>query len=168
MSPLERIRDRLVRPTGLHVTGLPVLEDVVLTLLSAVIVIVLGTVVFIPPRHAFEITVEEAMAAAHSKQIEIYGRLLDENGQPLKNQVVELFAASGARVGFGRTKSDGSYVIQWNGPTGTYRVLMTVVLPSGGVVTGSTVLECQMGHTYGVYGTLTQTGTILFAPIPGY
>lgn len=168
MSPLERIRDRLVRPTDLHVTGLPVLEDVVLTLLSAVIVIVLGTIVFIPPRHAFEFRVEEAMAAANPRQIEVYGRLLDENGLPLKNQVVEVFNASGTRAGFARTKSDGSYVITWKGPAGTYTVLMTVVTAGGAVVTGSTTLECQMGYTYGVYGTLMQTGTIIFTALPGY
>jgi hypothetical protein len=149
-----------------HVTSWPLMEDAVFTLLSVMVVIAAMIVILAPPRMSIGVRLEEAHAAG-GKAIDIYGSLVDENGQPLKGATVEIYDRNGARVGIAHTDNNGFFDTKFWQDRGVYTI--RVAYTSGGqTVTGSMSLDAQPGYDYGVQATLTQTDVIVFVPVPGY
>lgn len=154
---------RLATP-GIHLTEHPLAEDLVFTVVSIVVLLAAAVALFAPPGISFEVT--EARAATNEHQIQFYGILVDEFGEPVKNAQVVIYDVNGVRMASCRTKLDGSWSCQFNETAGPYTVSISFV--SGGeTISGSVGVDAAPGMRYGVSGTV-DSGGITFVPIPGY
>ncbi|MBA4370065.1 MAG: hypothetical protein C0418_00610 [Coriobacteriaceae bacterium] len=150
-----------------HLTAFPLAEDVAVTVLSGIVLLVLALGVFLPAGSEIVVRTATAKPADNPQFIVCYGSLVDESGQPVSGAAVEVRDSSGAVVQSGTTAADGTFRFRWKDGADTYTVTLTANV--GGVpVTGSTTLAMAPGSSYGIDATLVQSTTIIFVPIPTY
>ncbi len=160
MSPHLRLR-------GAHLTSHPLIEDVVFTVLSFLVLAVVVSALTASARPNLAVAVTSSAPAANSKQIVVYGTLVDVNGAPIKNASVEIQYADGSRVGSCRTKSDGTFKTQFNEGPAPYTIVVSFY-QNGQLVTGTCEFVAEPGHAYGVRAVFTPPSSFVFVPIPGY
>lgn len=166
MSPFERLR-------GAHLTSHPVIEDLIFTLLSLLVVAVAISVLVTPSEPTLALAVQPpgkgggGGGTVNPKQIELYGSLVDETGAPIKSALIEVEYADGTRVASARTKTDGTFLMQFNEGAAPYTIRVTVVV-NGVTVTSSTTMNVAPGMKWGIQMTLSQGSTWVFVPLPGY
>jgi hypothetical protein len=160
MSPHLRLR-------GAHLTSHPVIEDLVFTILSFLVLAVVFAAVTSSGRPTLAVAVTAAAQTANPKQIVVYGTLLDANGEPIKNALIEIQYADGRREGSCRTKSDGTFKTQFNEGPAPYTIVVSFY-QNGQLVTGTCEFEAQPGYSYGMQAVFTPPSGFVFVPIPGY
>jgi hypothetical protein len=160
MSPRLRLR-------GAHLTSHPLIEDVVFTVLSFLVLAVAIAAVMSSGRPSLAIAVSAAAQGANPQQIVVYGSLVDGNGEPIKNALIEIQYADGRREGSCRTKNDGTFKTQFNEGPAPYTVVVTVY-ENGQPITGTCEFNAQPGYCYGIQAVFTPPSTFVFVPLPGY
>lgn len=144
---------------------MPWVEDAVFTALSVAVLLVVAGFLFSQPQAT--LTAQAApIAAAPANQTLVYGSLLDANGQPIKNAVIQIFEGTD-RVRQVRTKNDGTFSTQFSEGTETFTITVTVVV-NGQSVTGTTNVVMQPGMQYGLQMVFSEPNSFVFVPIPGY
>jgi len=149
-----------------HITRFPLVEDVAFTVVSAVIVVLAITVIFMPPVMSLAANVERT-AQPTDRFIDFYGVLTDADGNPIHGAEIEIYDSDGTRVSFYKTKIDGFFDFHFNDGPDTYTIVVTVTIDR---VEYSESIELWMepGYTYGVDLTFTETNTIIIVPLPVY
>lgn len=160
MSPFLRLR-------GAHLTSFPVLEDIVFTILSLAVMVVAATAIIGSPQASIAASVNAQGATVNPKQVAFYGTLVDANGVPIKNADISIQYSDGTQVASARTKSDGSWNLQFNDGPAPYTVTVTTVI-NGQTVTGSVDVPATPGMRWGIQMVFTQPSSWVFVPLPGY
>lgn len=155
MSPFERLR-------GAHLTNHPVLEDLVFSVLSFLVMIVAATAIMAQSDPRI-VAVAAPGGGPPGKQIELYGTLVDENGQPLSGATIELAYAKNNKIASTTTNANGEFIIRFNEAISPYT--LTVRTPQG---TASTTLDLTGGLTWGIQVTMIPPSSWVFVPLPGY
>lgn len=162
MSPFERLR-------GAHLTNHPVLEDLVFSVLSVLVIFVAITAIVAPATGSLVVT---AMAAKPSTPVHVtfYGTLVDEAGQPIPNASVAIKNEDGVTMASDTTDAQGLWDVRFkderNMPK-TYTIEVTVYV-NGQPVTGTTEITAYTGMKWGLQMLFSQESTWTFVPLPGY
>ena len=162
MSPFERLR-------GAHLTAHPVLEDLVFSVLSLLVLTVAIIAVCMPQ----QATVTAAMAAplpATKNHAVFYGTLVDQNGAPISGASVVIKSDTGQTMASTTTDSRGEWDVRFkderNMPK-TYTVVVTVTV-NGQPVTGSTEISAYTSMKWGIQLIFAPPTSWTFVPLPGY
>ncbi|TLM94734.1 MAG: carboxypeptidase regulatory-like domain-containing protein [Actinobacteria bacterium] len=155
MSPFERLR-------GAHLTNHPVLEDLIFSTLS-LLVLVVAAMAIMAGQNA-RLVAEATAAGPPAKQVAIYGTLVDQNGQPIQGATVTVSYAKNNKLATGTTNANGEFNIRFNAETSPYTI--TVVTPQG--QSASTTLDMSGGMTWGLRMTMIPSSNWIFVPLPGY
>ncbi len=162
MSPFERLR-------GAHLTAHPVIEDLVFSVLSVMVLVVAIVAVCMPQ----EARVTAAMAAtlpATKNHAVFYGTLVDQSGAPISGASVVIKDDGGATMASTTTNANGEWDVRFkderNMPK-TYTVVVTVTI-NGQPVTGSTQISAYTSMKWGVQLVFAPPSSWTFVPLPGY
>jgi len=162
MSPFERLR-------GAHLTAHPVLEDLVFSVLSLLVLVVAIVAVSAPLGGS----VTAAMAApkpATKNHVVFYGTLVNESGRPISGAAVVIRDESGNRMASTTTDSRGEWDVRFKDERNMpkdYTIEVTIQV-DGQPVTGSTVVTAQTSMKWGIQLTFTPPASWVFVPLPGY
>lgn len=161
MSPFERLR-------GAHLTDHPVLEDLVFSLLS-IIVLTIAVVAITSSGHGtLSAVVTPANAASPTwKTIYLYGTLVDERGAPISGATVNVDYRDGKKAATTTTLADGGWRLSFMDGPGPYMITVTTIV-NGQPVTGSVNIDASPNMQWGVQMTFTQSTNWVFVPLPGY
>lgn len=154
MSPFERLR-------GAHLTNHPVLEDIVFSLLSLLVLVVAATALM-SGQTARIVSVASA-ASVPAKQIAVYGTLVDQNGVPVSGATISISYAKNNKLASGTTNANGEFNIRFNEATSPYTV--TITTAQG---TATTTVDMTGGLNWGLQVTLVPSSSWVFVPLPGY
>ena len=113
MSPFERLR-------GAHLTGHPVIEDLVFSVLSVLVLTVAIVAVTMPSQPTIALAVNPVTGKAAPNEIGMYGTLVEQDGTPIRNALITLRNPSGTIVAWTLTAADGSWDLSHIGPAGNY------------------------------------------------
>lgn len=160
MSPFLRLR-------GAHLTSFPVIEDIVFTMLSLLVMVVAVTAIINTPQASIAASVSAQGATVNPKQIAFYGTLVDASGAPIKNADISIRYSDGSQVGSARTKSDGSWSLQFNDGPAPFTITVTTIV-NGQPVTGTVDVPATPGQRWGIQMVFTQPSSWVFVPLPGY
>lgn len=162
MSPKLRLR-------GAHVTRYPALEDFVVSTLSLLVIMVAIAVVFMPPRPQLAVAIAPiAPAATPQRIIEIYGSLVDQNGNPIQNATVTIEYKNGTKARSDITDANGDFYFRFNEGPAPYLLTVSFYDSSGQLVTGSTWIDAAPGMQWGMQVTYVPPSNWVFVPLPGY
>jgi len=161
VSPFERLR-------GAHLTGHPVLEDFIFSVLSVLVLAVAVTAMFAGAQGTLTATVTEAHAAPPSwKTIALYGTLLDDDGVPVSGATVSVDYRDGKKAAVTTTAADGSWNVSFMDGPGPYTITVTI-MQNGSPVTGEVTINAAPGMSFGLQMVFTQPSSWVFVPLPGY
>lgn len=165
---MSRRRDKCGRGEEC-LTPYPLVEDVLFTVLSLIVVVVIGLVAISPvqPRIHFAVTTVSTPGANPSFFV-VYGWLVDESGVPITGATVMLYDSTGDLVGSATTDSSGFYSMRVRESTNTAYTLTVSGTYNGQPVTGSTTLEAVGDFNYGVSGTVSETEPLVWVALPIY
>lgn len=155
MSPFERLR-------GAHLTNHPVLEDLIFSVLSFLVMIVAATAIM-SSQDPRIVAVAAPGGGPAGKQIVIYGTLVDENGQPIVGATIDVSYAKNNKIATATTNANGEFTIRFNEAVSPYTVRVTT--PQG---TATTDLNMTGGMSWGIQVTMTPPSSWVFVPLPGY
>jgi len=159
MSPFERLR-------GAHLTAHPVLEDLVFTALSLLVLTVAVAAIAATPQPMVAVAAAPVAPAAPN-EIVIYGTLVDQAGDPLPWALITVRNPAGQIVALAFTDADGNWDVSIIGPAANYTVRVTTI--SGGqLVQGQTHVSASPGMVWGVQMVFSQPSSWVFVPLPGY
>lgn len=160
MSPFERLR-------GAHLTGHPVLEDFIFSVLSLLVVAVAITAVMSAGHGSLSATVTSAYAIPGWKTINMYGTLVDASGNPISGATVSVDYRDGKKAATTTTAADGSWSVSFMDGAGPYTITVTVMV-DGVPVTGEITIDAAPDMFWGVQMVFTQPSSWVFVPLPGY
>lgn len=145
-----------------------IVQDVVLTVLSLVIVGGAAMAIFTPPEKSIALGVESEPIA--SDVAIVYGTVVDVEGKPVRGARVAVIYENGngpEQIASVSTAADGSFRVVSSGPFGTYRV---VVAADIGTTTArdSITFQATAGHAYGITAELVNRDYFIFLPVVGY
>jgi hypothetical protein len=159
MSPFERLR-------GAHLTGHPVLEDLIFSVLSILVLAVAISAMMAPASGSLTATVTAAHAAPPNR-ITMYGTLVDGNGDPISGATISVDYKDGKKAATAVTASDGSWGLSFKDGPGPYLIKVTV-MQNGTPVTGQVTIDAAPRLSWGVQMVFTQPSSWVFVPLPGY
>lgn len=160
MSPFLRLR-------GAHLTSHPVLEDIVFTMLSLLVLGVALSAIMSPPEPIIAASVAPTGVSASPNHVVLYGTLVDGTGTPISEALIETVYRDGTRVASTTTATDGSWSLRFKDGPQPFTLEVTVYT-NGQPVTTTVLVTAQPGLRYGVQMTYTQPSTWVFVPLPGY
>jgi len=160
VSPFERLR-------GAHLTGHPVLEDFIFSVLSVMVLTVAVTAMFAGAQGTLTAVVTEAHAAPSWRTISMYGTLVDASGVPVSGATVSVTYRDGKKAATTTTAADGSWNLSFMDGPGPYTITVTV-MQNGSPVTGEVTVNAAPGMSWGLQMVFTQPSSWVFVPLPGY
>lgn len=161
MSPFERLR-------GAHLTDHPVLEDLIFSLLSIVVLMIAVFAITSPGHGTLSAIVTPAHAATPSwKTIYLYGTLVDTNGQPISGATVSIDYRDGKKAATTQTATDGTWRVAFMDGPGPYSITVTTIV-NGTPVTGTVDITASPDMQWGVQMTFSNSSSWTFVPLPGY
>ena len=160
MSPFERLR-------GAHLTGHPVLEDLIFSVLSVLVLAVAITALFAGAKGSLTAVVTEAHATPSWKTISMYGTLVDDNGAPISGATVTVAYRDGKKAATTTTAVNGAWNVSFMDGPGPYTIVVTI-MRNGAPVTGEVTVNAAPGTSWGMQMVFTQPSSWVFVPLPGY
>jgi len=143
-------------------------EDIFLTSLSLVVVMVVIGLIFMPPAPSMAVDIQADAIASNT--IVVYGKVVDTQGLAVRGATVVV--AKQTATGYQQVASlvaaaDGTFRTEIRNVAGTYRVVVTADV---GRRTVSDTLTYAMapGHAYATKAELQPTEYFLFLPITSY
>lgn len=155
MSPFERLR-------GAHLTKHPVIEDLVFSVLSLLVVTVAILAIVSPPKASIALAAKP-IDPGTTQKIFIYGKLVDENGVGIAGATITVTYRDGKKAMTVVTAADGTFTMQFTDGPSPYPVEVQV-----GNTVGTTTLACDPGMKWGITMTFVQPSSFVFVPLPGY
>lgn len=155
MSPFERLK-------GAHLTSHPLIEDLVFSVLSLLVLVVAATTI-LSSQDPRIVAVAAPGGSAGAKQIVLYGTLVDASGQPIQGATIEVLYAKNNKIAAATTDASGVFDMRFNEATSPYTIRITT---SQG--TASTQLNMTGGLKWGLRITMAPPSNWVFVPLPGY
>lgn len=144
----------------------PVIQDVALTGMSVVVVIVLVGLIFMPP--GMSMAVESSAEGASATTMVLYGNVVDTNDKPVRAaSIVVQRDDTGQQVAAVSSAADGTFRIELPPVAATYRIVAAA--DSGGRNVRDTIrLAMAPGLSYGLRVELKSRDYFLFIVMPSY
>jgi len=161
MSPFERLR-------GVHLTDHPVLEDLIFSVLSILVLTIAIVAISSSGHGTLSAIVTPAHAATPSwKTIYMYGTLVDASGQPISGATVSVDYRDGKKASTTTTLADGSWRVSFMDGPGPYTITVTI-MQNGQPVVGTINIDASPDMQWGVQMVFDQSSSWVFVPLPGY
>lgn len=161
MSPFERLR-------GAHLTDHPVLEDLIFSVLSLLVLTIAIMAITSSGHGTLSAVVTPANAATPSwKTIYLYGTLVDGAGKPISGATVSVDYRDGKKAASTQTATDGTWRVSFMDGPGPYTITVTTMV-NGSPVTGTIDITASPNMQWGVQMTFSQSSVWTFVPLPGY
>jgi hypothetical protein len=144
--------------------------DVVLTLVSMVVLVVLALYVVAPPAPSMALDVTSGAAATAGQPAVVYGTVVEGDGKPVRGATVVVSHQTSTglvRVLSMTADATGAFRGEGPSPSGDYRV--TVSADVGGRTARDTIgLALEPGRSYGLRAELVVRDYFIFLPLPTY
>lgn len=144
----------------------PLVQDVVLTGMSVVVVVVIAGVIFMPP--GMSMAVESTAQGVSASTMVLYGDVVDTSDKPVRAaSIVVQRDDTGQQVAATSSAADGTFRVELPPVAATYRIVAAADT-GGRNVRDSIRLAMAPGLSYGLRVELKSRDYFLFIVMPSY